>query len=113
MGSFNRLDGDRVARDLMEHEGLWDSFVFGGFEYQPLIELRDLPQGRINADTIYLLTRKERLDGLLDLVKRWQADEVGWLTEDSREGDFTYKSAFELLGAFLGRNDVLVRVWWD
>ena len=113
MGSFNNLDGHKVADDLAAHEGLWGAFVFGGFEYQPLIELRDLPRGIINADTIYLLTSKDKLGGLLDLIQRWKADEVGWLTEDKREGIFANKSAFDLLGAFLGPEDVLVRVWWD
>ena len=97
----------------MEHEGLWDSFVFGRFEYQPLIELRDLPQGFINADTVYLLTHKDRRAGLLDLVKQWEADEVGWKTADQQEGIFPDKSVFGLLGSFLGLSDVLVRVWWD
>jgi hypothetical protein len=113
LGSFNNLDGPRVAHDLMEHEGLWDSFVFGRFEYQSLIELRDLPQGFISADTVYLLTHQDRLAGILDLVEQWEADEVGWETADQREGVFPDKSAFDLLGAFLGANDVLVRVWWD
>ncbi|MHB1425725.1 MAG: hypothetical protein ACYC3I_21365 [Gemmataceae bacterium] len=113
LGSFNNLDGPRVAHDLMEHQGLWDSFVFGRFEYQPLLELRDLPQGFISADTVYLLTRKDRLAGLLDQVKQWEADEVGWETADQQEGGFPDKSAFDLLGAFLGPNGVLVRVWRD
>lgn len=113
LGSFNNLDGLRVAHDLMEHEGLWDSFVFGRFEYQPLLELRDLAQGFLSADTVYLLTSKDRLAGFLDLVKPWKADEVGWQTADQQEGAFPDRSAFDLLGAFLGPNDVLVRVWWD
>ncbi|MBL8795655.1 MAG: hypothetical protein JNM56_17250 [Planctomycetia bacterium] len=113
LGSFNNLDGNRVADDLRDHKGLWLSFVFGGFEYQPLIELRDLPQGRLRGDTLYLLTHRDKLDGLLDLVKRWKADEVGWLAEDRQEGVFVNKSAFDLIGAFLGPSDVLVRVWWD
>lgn len=113
MGSFNALNGGKVADDLLAHEGLWDSFVFGGFEYMPLIELRDLKNGFVNADTIFLLTRRERLGGLLDLIKRWGADEVGWQSEIDRGGDYVCKSAFDMLGAFLGPDDVLIRVWWD
>lgn len=113
LGAFNNLDGPSVAHDLVENQRLWDAFVFGRFEYDLLIELRDLPQGIINADTVYLLTTKDRLAGCLDLIKRWKADEVGWQTADHQEGVFPDRSAFDLLGAFLGPNDVLVRVWWD
>ena len=103
LGSFNNLYGPRVAHDLVEHEGLWESFVFGRFEYQPLIELRDLPQGILNADTVYVLTSKDRLAGILDLVKQWRADEVGWAAGDQHEGIFPpVRTAFDLLGAFLG-----------
>jgi len=113
MGSYNNLDGPSVAHDLRENQRLWDSFLFGRFEYQPLIELRDLPQGILNADTVYLLTTKNRLADLLDLIERWKADEVGWQTAEQQEGAFPGKSVFDLLGAFLGPDNVLVRVWWD
>jgi hypothetical protein len=110
---FNNMDGPSVAHDLLENQRLWDSFMFGRFEYQPLIELRDLPQGIINADTVYLLTTKDRLADLLKRIERWEADEVGWQTADQQEGAFPDRSDFDLLGASLGPNDVLVRIWWD
>jgi hypothetical protein len=113
LGSFNNLDGPSVAHDLVEHHRLWDSFVFGRFEDAPLIELRDLPQGIVNADTVYLLKTNDRLVGLLTLIERWKADDVGWQTADQQEGAFPDMSDFDLLGASLGPNDVLVRIWWD
>jgi hypothetical protein len=113
LSAFNNLDGPSVAHDLRENQRLWDSFVFGRFEYGSLIELRDLPQGIINADTVYLLTTKGRLPGLLNVIKQWKADEVGWQAADQQEGAFPDRSEFDLLGASLGLNDVLVRVWWD
>ncbi len=113
LSAFNNMDGSIVAHDLVENQRLWDSFVFGRFEFDLLIELRDLPQGIINADTVYLLTTKDRLAGLLGLIERWKANEVGWQTADQQEGAFPDKTIFDLLGAFLGPKDVLVRVWWD
>jgi hypothetical protein len=109
----NNLDGERVARDLKENEALWQSFVFGRFEFQPLIELRDLAQGFINGDTLFLLTKRQRLAALLEIVNQWRADEVGWQTGNEHGGDFVCQSAWELLGAVLGPDDALVRVWWD
>jgi hypothetical protein len=113
MGSFNLLDGNKVADDLLANQTLWDSFVFGRFEYQPLIELRDLRHGYINADTVFLMTQRDRLKDLLGLIEQWKADEVGWQSEEIRGGDFVCKSDFDVLGAFLGRDDFLIRVWWD
>jgi hypothetical protein len=113
MGGFNALNGNKVADELLAHEDLWIAFVFGRFEYQPLIELRDLPQGFVNGDTIFLLARRDRLSALLALIKQWEADEVGWQSELVHGGDFVCKSAFDMIGASLGPDDVLIRVWWD
>jgi hypothetical protein len=113
LGSFHGLDGSKVACDLKDHETLWDSFVFGRFLFHPLIELRDLNQGFINADTLYLLTKKDRLSALLKIVEQWKADEVGWRTSEICGGTIDDKSSWDLLGAELDREDALVRVWWD
>ncbi len=115
-GSFNNLDGNNVAEDLRHHEELWHSIVLG-FEHQSLTEVRDLPPGVIAAafirpDTIYVLTSRNKFPGLLDLMQRWEADEVGWLSETAQEGPFGNKSAFDLIGTSLGPDDMLVRVWW-
>jgi len=113
MGSFNKLDGQKVACDLENNQQLWTSFVFGRYEYQPLIELRDLPRGLIKADTLFVLAERKSLKNLLELVTNWRADEVGWRTGSAQGGDFVCKSDFDMLGAFLGDDDALVRVWWD
>jgi hypothetical protein len=113
LASFNNLDGERVARDLKENETLWDAFVFGRFEYQPLIELRDLPQGFVNGDTIFLLTKRKRLEALLALAEKWKSDELGWQTANVHGGDYVSKAPWEMLGADLGPEDVLLRIWWD
>src|SRR6266542_3830966 len=79
--SYNALNGERVARDLETNEALWDGFVFGRFHYGELIELRDLPAGHLNADTLYLSTTRERLPELLRLAETW-AGEVSWYTNN-------------------------------
>lgn len=114
LGSFNEFDGERVARGLEENAGLWDAFVFGRFSHPSLIELRDIPAGIVNSDELFILTTIDRVERLMELAKKWSADEIGWLTGDRTEGDFVCDSPEDMLGEYpLPENLVLVRVWWD
>jgi hypothetical protein len=108
---FNALHGERVARDLETNEPLWDAFVFGRFHHFQLIELRDLPAGYLNADTLYLLTTRERLPALLRLAESW----AGEVSTHSNEGPgFRSREQFERdWGASLDDEQVVVQVWWD
>jgi len=54
MGSFNSFDGERTAAELKKHKSLWTGFVFGRFNYGSLIELRDISQDYLNADTLMI-----------------------------------------------------------
>jgi hypothetical protein len=103
LGSFNDFDGEFVGQSLRMHEGLWTAFVFGRWQYCDLIELRDMPSGYVNADTLYILTKKEKLSDLLLMITRWSADEVSCYTEDKECR----------LGGGFEKDDVLVRVWGD
>jgi hypothetical protein len=49
VGGDVRTKGKTVASDLRKHSDLCDSFVFGRFDWGQLIELRDLPEGHLNA----------------------------------------------------------------
>jgi len=120
LGGFNELDGKKVAKDLREHPELWDSFVFGRFEYFDLIELRDLAGGILNADTLMLLVPAEKLGHLYKLAKGWKYDEIGHY--QMIDGELTgfgvgyYEGKEELwkhLGGGLAEGKALVRVWWD
>jgi hypothetical protein len=111
IGSFNALDGKRVARDLETNEALWDGFVFGRFHHGELIELRDLPEGHLNADTLYISTTREQLPELLRLAERW-AGEVSWHTNE--ESGFESREAFDRdWGGGFGDDQAVVQVWWD
>jgi hypothetical protein len=103
LASFNSFDGVFVDASLRENKHLWKAFVFGRWQYFDLIELRDLADGYLNADTLYILTDKEKLADLLILIGQWSADEVSYETEDK---DFR-------LGGGFAKDTVLVRVWWD
>jgi hypothetical protein len=120
LGSFNSFDGDKVADGLLKHRNLWDSFVFGRFRYGTLIELRDLPQGELNADTIMILTDLKRAKEIIAIaLKQWNVDETGYCGrvegEYFLEGDApcnSEKELFQEMGG-LGNNQIVVRLWWD
>ena len=103
LASFNNFDGHNVAYWLRENQHLWKSFVFGRFKYFELIELRDMHTGSINADTLYILTTKDQLAGLLVLINKFDANEVDYYDRDEQC----------LLGGGLGKDEVFVHVWWD
>jgi hypothetical protein len=113
LGSFNEMDGDVVADSLMANSHLWDSFVFGRFSGVGgmLIELRDLPEGHLNADTLLILTDKKRWDELQTVISQWQADEIGYTAADGETvGVIQYRTAEEVNahmggGFWVGGND--------
>jgi hypothetical protein len=111
MGSFNALDGERVARELEEHEELWDSFVFGRFGPGDLIELRDLPGGHINADTLYILTTTDRVPALERLYEHWVADTVH--VSRGQRGSRGPRDMSARMGAQLAENQAVIELWWD
>lgn len=121
MGSFNRLDGEKVADCLKTNKLLWDSLVFwrsGRYGVGELIELRDLPDGRINADELMIVTDKDRWPKLSELIDGWDSAEVGYNTGDDQTwGTPPYHNGTEV-GDAMGCHPVpntlvLVRVWWD
>lgn len=107
MGSFNELDGPRVAGLLADHADLWEGYVFGRFQYWPLIELREIQAG-VSADTLYLQPKPGKADELFALCHQFCADAVDFVNGEE---------AGELMGTYtqvLARNPkALIRVWWD
>ena len=103
LARFNNFDGEYVGQLLRQNQTLWTSFVFGRFQYFELIELRDLRYGVVNADTLYLVTDKAKLADLLIVLGELSADEISYTDKDD---NLQY-------GGGLGKNEVLVRVWWD
>lgn len=103
LGSFNNMDGDLVADSLVENYDLWDSCMFGRFGYSDLIELRDLPEGHLNADTLIILTDKARWEKLEKIIGTWHADEIGYTgADDETWGTAPFKDAHEASGAMGG-----------
>ena len=117
--SFNNLDGELVANDLEASQELWKGFVFGRFKYYELIELRDISEAILNADTLMILTTIEKWPELQKLINSWNADEVGWIGMVDREICYlhtypcTKEELFQNYGGGLEEGEIIVRVWWD
>lgn len=108
--SFNSFDGERVVKDLEEHQDLWVGAVMDRPSYcfhktdEPnsekidLIKLRDISDGYWNIDTLYIVPQVGQEDQLEMLAKTWDADEVDWMDNPD-------------LGT--SRPPRVLRVWWD
>jgi len=119
LGTFNSFNGQLVGSDLRLNPDLWESFMFGRFGvYGQLIELRDLSTGHVNADTLCILAKKDKLPELQKLIATWRADEVNFITSVDEGASFGEKLVLSeetnrRLGASLGDNQILVEIWWD
>lgn len=121
--SFNALDGERVAADLLAHPDLWLAAVIDRAAYRydgvvgalarseavDWIKLRDLPDGYWNVDTLFVLAADdpEKNRALDELAQGWGADELDWLDDDPG-----VRREFRPLAGGRPAPRVL-RVWWD
>ncbi len=107
LSSHNALDGEMVADDLENNRDLWRA-AYLTREYCPLIQLRDLPAGHWNADTIFLLPAPGQEKGLRKMAEKWRGDTVAWLGGEE---------AGELLGTnedkIVENKQCILRIWWD
>lgn len=129
--SFNDLDGNKVADDLMLYRDLWIAFLIdreaysaegerrrqresltrvGKLEGLPVapidtIRLRDLAAGYWNVDALFILPVPGKEDKLELLANSWNADEIDWYDPlDARyAGGFPPGAPIEKM----------LRVWWD
>jgi len=101
--SFNLLDAEKVVEDLLKHRDWWTAVWPSPGRIFDLIPLRDIADGILNVDTLYIIPAKGKEREIEALAKSWQADEVEWLSEEE---------CSERLGMFPAETEVL-RVWWD
>jgi hypothetical protein len=116
IGGDCRTQGKTVANDLRKHSDLWDSFVFGRFDWGQLVELRDLPGGHLNADTLFIKTTVDRAEALRALILSWKPDEyVATEAESSSSCSSEYtRHVANMMGMSQLREGVVVfEAWWD
>jgi hypothetical protein len=116
IGGDRRTSGKTVAKDLRGVSELWDAFVFGRFTWGQLIELRDLPKGHLNADTLYIMTTRDRKKDMRAVIDSWCPD-VCIATQPDRFDDELSahtRQIADMLGLSEMPKDVVVfQVWWD
>lgn len=127
LASFNRYDGPKVVKDLLDHRELWQACIMDRGSYSEasiinkiessyfinLIKLRDMSRDCVkrlgeqiwNIDTLFILAPKslEKKKELLKLSKTWLADEVKWMEPK--------RASYYLGGAPKGTK--ILQVWWD
>ena len=92
-----------------------DCVAFGWFDWGQLIE-RDLPNGHLNVDTLFLKTTEDRAEALHALILSWKPDEYAATEAEAGRpsySNFTRHFA-EMMGVSQLREGVVViRAWWD
>jgi len=111
--AHNELPGKEIAEDLRTYRERWEAVMMSTYD-QGLL-LRDLKvgdgyhegdSGYFHADTLYITPEdyKEDKKALEDLGKKWNADEIDWITDDTEEPHFP--------STMYTRKPIL-RLWWD
>jgi hypothetical protein len=144
---FNEFNGEEIITDLAQNLHLWKSFLFSkpiyapdkdGLSFNGLLETllamanyRPMPEHSIlhfisyPADTLYILTENqdEIVSQLIDLGKKWQADDVsicdGNSLNEEEEWEFRDYISLRLKRGLRGedfksdRDAAIVSYWWD
>ncbi|NER94535.1 MAG: hypothetical protein F6J86_11960 [Symploca sp. SIO1B1] len=142
---FNEFDGPEVITDLANHSDLWESFLFTKPIYAPdktglsfngvletllaMANYRPMPEHSMlhfipyPADTLYILSENQDIivAQLMDLGKKWRADDVGVCDGNYEEEDWEFRDyiSLRLRRALWGedfkrdRDAVIVYYWWD
>jgi hypothetical protein len=116
VGGDVRTKGKTVASDLRKHSGLWDSFVFGRFDWGQLIELRDLPEGHLNADTLFIMTTVERYEDLRAVILTWKPHSFS--ATETKCSATCLSAHTRHVADMMGLSEmpegvVVCQVWWD
>ena len=123
--NVNNLAGERISRDLRNHEALWRSayftsasierndqgkWVFGRARHD-FISLRDLPAGSLHLDTLLLLPVVGEQDALMRLASTWGADIAQWI--DIVEAGRVMGGKRSVMEYSSDPSRVILYLWWD
>ena len=125
-GRWNNFDGERVATDLQQNRLLWRAayLTVGSHQLFPelrpyaiehrfnLLPLRQLSEGYLSYDTLFLLPEANAHHQLERLAAGWNADELSWWTLDfvSRAMMVSKKRHDHL---FPDKTRGVLYLWWD
>lgn len=100
---FNNFNGVQVVNWLQENEQKWEAFLWTR-DNHPLIVLRDLPEDRLSADTLFISAKRlEDAECICEVAKaEWRASEALVFDEDRCVNEVGWYE-----------HEFLVRIWWD
>lgn len=133
LAEFNDLRGSAVAAALRSHIELWRAAVFvrpsspahtkleNPFQASTpppplrssinLIVLRDLVEGQVNLDTLFVLPEPGAQPKLEELAQTWKPTELEWYPiGEARKAMGSSKFRFTEYGE---SDQALLRVWWS
>lgn len=99
----NRMDGQQIAKDLLNHRSLWTSVISGRFYHQDLVHLRDMDMDVWNVDSLAIYSSQRNNRKLEEIVDTWNPDSIDWIEEED---------ASDLLGTSTEKEHLLF-IWWD
>ena len=111
-GDWNAFMGPKIETDLRNNKALWRAVLLSR-EHKPLIQLRNLQHGAVNADNIYILVEPGKAKELERLARSWDASEIRWLNAED---------AFDAMGSGLNTGEhpwkqdtkrVILQLWWN
>jgi hypothetical protein len=125
-GRWNNFEGDRIAADLEANRLLWRAayFTVGSAKLFPelrpyniehrfnLLPLRQLSEGYLSCDTLFLLPQVNAHDQLEKLAAGWNAEALSWWSLDfvARAMMVSKKHHDHL---FPDKSRGVLYVWWD
>lgn len=124
-GHWNDFDGPRIASDLRKHIRLRRSAVLlrlprvlrGTLMTElrhsvDLIVLRDLCEGHINLDCVFILPEPGHQEDLERLALDWSPDEVSWIPRPEAAKAMGM-SKFQMSDFPPDEQMFLLKLWWD
>jgi hypothetical protein len=125
-GTWNNFSGPRIADDLYQHRDTWRAAYLTvqcqeflpelrpyGLEHKVnLLPLRQLGEGHLTPDTLFVLPTCNHHQKLETLARAWMPDELQWLDFDtiSRAMMVNRRSHADL---FPDEVRAVLRLWWD
>lgn len=123
----NGFNGEKVVRDLRTNRHLWDSALMLS---DPGLMLRDLAGDSPywNADTLWIMTKIDRMEPLKRIVSQWSHSLLRWTTNDgewelvtdpetgktkTKRVDKKARSSNFLWTSHDEESNVVFRLWWD
>lgn len=110
-GQWNSFNGGTIEAALRKNKSLWRAAMLSRTNL-PLIQLRDLQHGAVNADILYVFVEPGGASALEKLASKWDADELTWMNVEQ---------ASEAMGEAFPKNNpwssdpsrVILQLWWD